>query len=171
MPPKCSETQIDEKLQKLRAFVYGHAALLASRNGSSSRASFRQKASADEKWWYMLSVRMRTFSESQKNSSLQICAFLPEQSSLEPCAPASAALPEHAPEAAAMLPEPPAEAAAVLPEPTAEVAAALPEPAAEAVAVLPVLPVLEEPELPTCKKPRLVPTDVLAALQTGRMLN
>ena len=54
--------------------------------------------------------------------------------------------------------------------PAAEAAAALPEPAPEAVAVPPVLPVLGEPGLPACKKARLVPTNVLALLQTGQML-
>ena len=57
MPPRRSETHIDEKVQKFRAFVCCRAALLASRNGSSLKTFFRQKASVDEKWRYMFPAK------------------------------------------------------------------------------------------------------------------
>ena len=77
MPPKLSAAQIDEKLEELHTFVREHAALLASRNGSSLCESLRQTASTEErKWYFFLHKSARALSESQKNRVLQTYALL-----------------------------------------------------------------------------------------------
>ena len=77
MPPKCSASDIDQKLEELDTYVRGHEALLASRNGSSLFKSLCQRASEEEKKWYFcLHKYARAFSELQKNRVLQTYARL-----------------------------------------------------------------------------------------------
>ena len=79
MPPKLSEKQIDDKFEELRAFAYDHVALRASCNGSSLKASFRQKASNDENaWYYFLNKHEDVFFALEKNTVLRIYAIMAE---------------------------------------------------------------------------------------------
>ena len=177
MAPKLSPVQIDQKLERLHKFACDNIGLLANRNGASLRACLRQTASADERTWYhFLCKNAFVFSDSQNDRVRLAYILLEEQWSS--VAPRAAVLPEPAAGTPAVLAEPVVEAA-VLPEPAAEALELLPTSTPEAAAVLPdivteaaiVQTAPEEPDFPPHKKARsLVPTDVLAPLQTGPVL-
>ena len=77
MPPKLSAAQIDEKLERLHAFVCEHAALFAIRNGLSLRTSLRQTASVEERTWYQFLCKNESaFSEPQNNRVLRAYPYV-----------------------------------------------------------------------------------------------
>ena len=119
MPPKLSAAHIDEKLERLHAFVCEHAALSMSRNGLSLRASLRQTASVEERTWYQFLCKNESaFSEPQNNRVLRAYALLAEQASdTMSHGDIAAVLTQHS-SSLSMAPR-----AAVLPEPAAEDAA------------------------------------------------
>ena len=76
MPPKLLPSQIDDKFDKLHTFVFHHAALIASRNGSSLRTSLRQTNSGEKVWYKFLCKHERVFSVSQHNRILRTYAIM-----------------------------------------------------------------------------------------------